>query len=262
MGAAIWSAEPRAMQKIPAQFFIRFFDNHGLLSLHNRPVWRVVHGGSINYVQKLVRAHRERIRLNCPVWSVTRSCNKVFVRSGDNTVEAFDGIFIASHSDQALRMLTDPSRAEREVLDAIPYQSNEAILHTDTSVMPKIQRAWAAWNYHVPVTQHSPMSVTYHLNRLHGLDCRRQYFVTLNGEQRMRSSSIIRRIAYAHPVFNADSVAAQARHAEINGVRRTWYCGAYWRNGFHEDGVVSALQALEDFERRSGNAQLHFQRAS
>lgn len=262
MGAAIWSAEPRMLQKIPAHFLILFFDNHGLLGLNNRPVWRVIRGGSINYVQKLVNAHKDRIRLNCPVWSVTRSGNKVFVRSGDNKVETFDGIFIASHSDQALRILTDPSRAEREVLGSIPYQSNEATLHTDQSIMPTRKRAWAAWNYHVPAKPLSPMSVTYHLNRLQGLDCRQQYFVTLNGDQRIRPSSIIKQISYAHPVFHSDSVAAQARHSEVNGVNRTWFCGAYWRNGFHEDGVVSALHALDDFERRMGHAQLHLQRAS
>jgi predicted NAD/FAD-binding protein len=261
MGASIWSAEPRALQKMPAQFFVRFFDNHGLLSLRDRPVWRVIPGGSVNYVRKLVRAHRDRIRLNCPVRSVTRSGNKVFVRSGDDKLEVFDGIFIASHSDQALRMLTDPSRAELEVLGAIPYQSNEAVLHTDASQMPRTKRAWAAWNYRVATNQESPMSVTYHLNCLQGLECRQQYFVTLNGGGDIRPESIIRRIAYAHPVFHADSVAAQGRHAEINGVNRTWYCGAYWRNGFHEDGVASALLALQDFDRRMCDAQLHFQRA-
>ena len=262
MGAAIWSAEPRALQKMPAQFFIRFFDNHGLLSLRDRPVWRVIPGGSAAYVRKLVSAHRGRIRLNCPVRSVTRSGSKVFVRTGDDTVEAFDGIFIASHSNQALRMLTDATRAELEVLGAIPYQSNEAVLHTDTSLMPKTKRAWAAWNYRVAADQSSPMSVTYHLNRLQGLECRQQYFVTLNSGQDIRPESIIRRIAYAHPVFHAESIAAQGRHAEINGVNRTWYCGAYWRNGFHEDGVASAMLALEDFDRRMRNAELHFQRAS
>jgi predicted NAD/FAD-binding protein len=181
MGASIWSAEPRALQKMPAQFFVRFFDNHGLLSLRDRPVWRVIPGGSVNYVRKLVRAHRDRIRLNCPVRSVTRSGNKVFVRSGDDKLEVFDGIFIASHSDQALRMLTDPSRAELEVLGAIPYQSNEAVLHTDASLMPRTKRAWAAWNYRVAANQESPMSVTYHLNCLQGLECRQQYFVMSTG---------------------------------------------------------------------------------
>ncbi len=262
MGSAIWSAEPRMLQKIPAQFFIRFFHNHGLLSLKDRPMWRVIRGGSKAYVEKLVAGHRRRIRLNCPVHSVTRSGGKVIVRSAGNLAESFDCIFIASHSDQASRMLSDLTRSEREVLGAIPYQSNEAVLHTDTTVMPKRKRAWAAWNYHVPRHGGGPVSVTYHLNRLQGLTSRQQYFVTLNSEQRIRPESVITRISYEHPVFNIESVAAQGRQSEINGVRQTYFCGAYWRNGFHEDGVVSALNALADFERRNSNAQLHFQRAS
>jgi predicted NAD/FAD-binding protein len=262
MGAAIWSAEPRMLQKMPAQFFIRFFHNHGLLSLKDRPVWRVIRNGSESYVQKLVAGHRDRIRLNCPVRSVIRSGGKVIVRSSGIMAESFDCIFIASHSDQALRMLSDATRSEREVLGAIPYQSNEAILHTDMTVMPRRKRAWAAWNYHVPRQDGGSVSVTYHLNRLQGLTSRQQYFVTLNSAQRIRPDSIIRKISYEHPVFNIESVAAQSRQSEINGVRQTYFCGAYWRNGFHEDGVVSALNALADFERRSGDAQLHFQRAS
>jgi uncharacterized protein len=262
MGAAIWSAEPRTLQKIPAQFFIRFFHNHGLLNLKDRPMWRVIRGGSRSYVEKLVAGHRRRIRLNCPVHSVTRSGGKVIVRSAGNLAESFDCIFIASHSDQTLSMLSDATRSEREVLGAIPYQSNEAILHTDMTVMPRRRRAWAAWNYHVPRQDGGPVSVTYHLNRLQGLTSRRQYFVTLNGDQSIRPESIIRKISYEHPVFNIESVAAQGRQSEINGVRQTYFCGAYWRNGFHEDGVVSALNALADFEQRSGHAQLHFQRAS
>lgn len=261
MGAAIWSAEPRALQKIPAQFFVRFFHNHGLLGLSDRPVWHVIRNGSSAYVQKLVANHRNNIRLNCPVRSVTRIGDKVVVRSAADKAEMFDCIFIASHSDQALRLLSDATATEREVLGAIPYQSNEAILHTDSSLMPRRKRAWAAWNYQVPRKDGSPVSVTYHLNRLQGLACRQQYFVTLNDDQRIRPNSIIRRISYAHPVFTTESVAAQARQSEINGVKKTYFCGAYWRNGFHEDGVVSALNALADFNRRSGHAQLHLQRA-
>ncbi|HSD70300.1 MAG TPA: FAD-dependent oxidoreductase [Woeseiaceae bacterium] len=262
MGAAIWSAEPRALQKMPARFFIRFFDNHGLLDLGDRPLWRVIRNGSRSYVQKLVAGHRERIRLNCPVQSVTRVGSKVIVRSRGNPAESFDCIFIAGHSDQALRMLSDATSLEREVLGAIPYQSNVAVLHTDETLMPRRKRAWAAWNYHVPQQDGMPLSVTYHLNRLQGLTTRQQYFVTLNGEQRIRPASVISRICYEHPVFNVDSVAAQSRQSEINGINLAYFCGAYWRNGFHEDGVVSALHALADFEQRSSHAQLHLQRAS
>jgi uncharacterized protein len=262
MGAAIWSAEPRTLQKMPAKFFIRFFDNHGLLSLRDRPVWRVIRGGSQAYVRKLVAEHRGRIRLGSAVESITRQRNKVIVRSHRHGVEAFDGIFIASHSDQALRMLGDASAAERQVLGAIPYHSNEVVLHTDPTLMPSRKRAWAAWNYRVPGQASGPVSVTYHLNRLQQLSCRKQYFVTLNSTHRIRPESIIRKLTYDHPVFTAESVAAQRRQNEINGVKRTWFCGAYWRNGFHEDGVISALNALENFAQENGNAQLHLQRAS
>ena len=260
MGAAIWSAEPRTLQKMPARFFIRFFHNHGLLSLKERPAWQVIRNGSKSYVQKLIAGHRDRIRLDCPVHSVTRRAGKVIVHSAGSGAETFDCIFIASHSDQALRMLSDASGAEREVLGAIPYQANEAILHTDRSLMPRRKLAWAAWNYHLPQQDSGPASVTYHLNRLQGLECDEQYFVTLNGDRRIREGAIISRASYEHPVFNTESVAAQRRLCEINGVRQTWFCGAYWRNGFHEDGVVSALNALADFERNE-HAQLHLQRA-
>jgi predicted NAD/FAD-binding protein len=246
---------------MPAPFFIRFLHNHGLLSLKNRPNWQVIQNGSKSYVRKLVAGHRDRIRLDCPVHSVKRRGGKVIVHSAGNGAETFDALFIASHSDQALRMLSDATPAEREVLGAIPYRSNEAILHTDRSLMPRRDLAWAAWNYHVPGQDDGPVSVTYHLNCLQGLECEEQYFVTLNSDSRIREDAIISRIAYEHPVFNTESVAAQHRQSEINGVRQTYYCGAYWRNGFHEDGVVSALSALADFERNE-NAQLHLQRAS
>jgi predicted NAD/FAD-binding protein len=261
MGAAIWSAEPRMLQKIPAQFFIRFFHNHGLLSLSNRPVWRVVKNGSQSYVRKLVAGHRDRIRLNSPVTSVVRQGNKVIVRSRDRAAESFESIFMACHSDQALRILRDASPAEREVLGAIPYQANEAVLHCDRSAMPRSGRAWAAWNYHVPARFEGPVTVTYHLNRLQGLDSKSQYFVTLNGGKCIDPATVIRTFSYEHPVFNVDSVAAQNRHSELNGVNRSYFAGAYWRNGFHEDGVVSALTALADFDQRTCHAELHLQRA-
>ncbi|MDH4314874.1 MAG: FAD-dependent oxidoreductase [Gammaproteobacteria bacterium] len=261
MGAAIWSAEPRMLQKIPAQFFIRFFHNHGLLSLKNRPIWRVIRNGSQSYVQKLVAGHRDRIRLNSPVTSVIRQGNKVMVRSRDNNAETFDCIFFACHSDQALRILRDASSAEREVLGAIAYQHNEAILHSDRKVMPTRRRAWAAWNYEVPARFDGPATVTYHLNRLQGLSSRRQFFVTLNSDERINRAAVIKKFSYEHPVFNAASIAAQKRRGEINGANRSYFAGAYWRNGFHEDGVVSALNALADFEQKNGHAELHLQRA-
>ena len=262
MGAAIWSAEPEKMFSMPARFFIRFFENHGLLSVKNRPTWRVIKGGSRQYVNSLVRNHKHKIRLGCAVERVHRTDEKVTVHAKGTAAEEFDYLFLACHSDQALAMLAEPEDAEREVLRAFPYQHNEAILHTDESLMPRRRRAWGAWNYHIPCDSNELVALTYHLNTLQGLQVRDNYFVTLNSRDLIRPETIIQSIDYEHPVFTASSVAAQARHAEINGQKRTYYCGAYWRYGFHEDGVVSALNALQHFDARYENAQQHFQRAS
>lgn len=249
MGAAIWSAEPDMMERMPARFFIRFFHNHGLLSLENRPQWKVIEGGSQAYVTRLVAAHRHRIRLSSPVETVIRQPEQVLIKTAGTEAEAFDRVFIACHSDQALGMLDVPTELERQVLGAIPYQSNEVILHGDASMMPGRRAAWASWNYHIPAGTHGRASLTYHLNRLHSLPGKQQFFVTLNSGHRIRPETIIQKYDYSHPVFTRDSVEAQARQDELNGLNRTYYCGAYWRNGFHEDGVVSALAALESFER-------------
>jgi len=260
MGAAIWSAEPGMMRRMPASFFVRFFLNHGLLSIKDRPVWRVIKNGSRRYVEKLTAGFRDRIRLGSPVRSITRLPSRVVIKADGSAPESFDCVFLACHSDEALRMLANPLPIELDVLGAIPYQRNEAILHTDSSLMPRRRLAWAAWNYHIPATQNPRAAVTYHLNRLQGLDTRTQYFVSLNSEEEIREDKIIRRIAYAHPVFHAGSVAAQARQEALNGRARTYYCGAYWRNGFHEDGVVSSLAALEHFAAGQEHAQLDLQR--
>jgi predicted NAD/FAD-binding protein len=262
MGAAIWSAETDMMETMPATFFVQFFSNHGLLSINDRPVWRVIQGGSKEYVRRLVAGHRDRIRLSSPVTSILRQPDKVIVRSAGMEHESFDYVFLACHSDQALRLLIDPLDIERDVLGAIPYQSNEAILHTDESLMPRRRLAWAAWNYHIPGNEAPRATVTYHLNRLQGLETSSQFFVTLNSQDRIRPDTVLRKLNYDHPVFTADSIRAQKRHREINGLNRTFYCGAYWRNGFHEDGVISALDALDHFNGREDNAQQYFQRAS
>lgn len=253
MGAAIWSAEPEMMRRMPAQFFIRFFDNHGLLSLENRPQWKVIEGGSQAYVRKLVAGHENRIRLSCPVQSVTREADRVLIKTAYSEPESFDCVFFACHSDQALEMLDEPTGTEREVLGAIPYQNNEVILHSDHSLMPRKRAAWASWNYHVPTGGDGRASLTYHLNRLHSLGCKRQFFVTLNSGQDIRPELIIKRYNYTHPVFTLEGIDAQARQEELNGQNRSFFCGAYWRNGFHEDGVVSALAALKHFHQANGN---------
>jgi predicted NAD/FAD-binding protein len=260
MAAAIWSAEPVAIRDMPIEFLLRFFDNHGLLQLKDRPVWRVIEGGSRAYVDKLVDGHRDRIRLNSPVRAVRRHYSCVEVRTDDQGVEHYDAVVFACHSDQALRILEDPTQAEQEILAAIRYQDNEAVLHTDATVLPRRRRAWAAWNYHVPVDQRRQVAVTYNMNLLQGLDTKKQYCVTLNNDRQIDPASIIRRIQYQHPVYSREAVAAQARQHELN-VDRTFYCGAYWRNGFHEDGVVSALNAVAHFEESSNRAELHLRRA-
>ncbi len=261
MGAAIWSAEPEMMERMPANFFIRFFENHGLLDIKNRPVWRVIKGGSKQYVDELVKDHRQHIRLNCPVERVERNPDNVIVHAAGRKSETFDYLFFACHSDQALKLLERPDRVERDILGAIPYQHNEAILHTDESLMPKRRLAWAAWNYHLPSNLNERVTLTYHLNTLQGLQTQRQYFVTLNSRDLIDPKKIIRSIDYDHPVFTLPGVAAQQRHAEIDGLNRSYYCGAYWRYGFHEDGVVSALNALKHFDARDEDAQQYFQRA-
>ena len=260
MAAAIWSAEPVAIRDMPLHFLVRFFDNHGLLQLKDRPVWRVIKGGSREYVKKLVAGHRDRIRLDSPVRRVIRHATGVEIITDRDGSEWYDAVFLACHSDQALAMLDKPTPAERDVLGTIRYQDNEAVLHTDASVLPRRRRAWAAWNYHIPRDPHGHVAVTYNMNMLQGLDCEEQYCVTLNNDRQIDPAQVIRKIQYQHPVFSREGVAAQLRQVELN-TERTYYCGAYWRNGFHEDGVVSALNAIAHFEERQSRGELHLRRA-
>ena len=250
MGAAIWSATPGGMRSVPAAFFIRFFHNHGLLSVNKRPTWRVIRGGSRNYVDKLVEGHRDRIRLNCGVEWIRRHPEYIEVKARESEVERYDRVFLACHSDQALALLDDPTPQEQEVLGAIEYQQNEAVLHTDATLMPRRKRAWAAWNYHIPAGQADPdgrVTLTYNMNILQSLQAPVDFCVTLNHTHAIDPRKIIQVIQYSHPVFTEKAVAAQQHHRTINGANRTYFCGAYWRYGFHEDGVVSALNAVDHF---------------
>ena len=260
MGAAIWSTDPARMLAFPARFFVRFFHNHGMLSVDERPQWRAIRGGSARYVDKLVAPFRDRIRLNAPVQSVRRMPGHVLVKTRDAEAERFDYAFLACHSDQALRLLADASPLERDVLSAIPYQPNEAVLHTDTSLLPRKKLAWAAWNYHVGADQDSA-KLTYNMNILQNLKSRHTFCVTLNRTADIAPGKILKRLNYDHPLYTPAGVAAQQRQHEVNGVHRTFYCGAYWRNGFHEDGVVSALAALKHFEQAT-HAQRHLSRVA
>lgn len=260
MVAAIWSAEPTAVLDMPALFLVRFFQNHGLLQMDGHPEWRVIDGGSREYVRRLVAGHRDRIRLNSPVTSLTRTTTGIELTTPSAGRERFDYVFIACHSDQALRMLTDASTQERAVLGAIRYQPNEAVLHTDVAALPRRRRAWSAWNYFVPSDERSHVSVSYNMNILQGLDTSETYVVTLNDDSRIDPARVLKRIRYDHPMYTLESIAAQSRQQELNS-DRTFYSGAYWRNGFHEDGVVSALDAVTHFEERLEHGELHLRRA-
>jgi predicted NAD/FAD-binding protein len=247
MGAAIWSAGANAVRSFPARYFVRFFHNHGMLTVDDRPQWRTVRGGSARYVEKLTARFRDRIRLRTPVENVRRSAAGVFVKPQGSEAERFDRVFFACHSDQALRLLTDATALERAVLGAIRFQRNDVVLHTDIRVLPKRKLAWAAWNYH----QHGAdrVAVTYHMNILQRIQSRTPLLVTLNMPERIDEKRVIRELSYEHPVFTPEAVAAQGRHAQIDGVDRAYFCGAYWGFGFHEDGVVSALSALDHFQQ-------------
>ncbi len=263
MGAAIWSTDPARMLGFPAAFFIRFLVNHGLLSLTDRPQWKVISGGSARYVEKLTAPFADRIHLRTPVRRLVCDAAGVSVTT-DETTAHFDAAFVACHADQALAMRHAPTPLEREILGAIPFQSNRAVLHTDASVMPCSRRAWAAWNYHLVDTDPTaqPVSLHYNMNVLQGLDTLHDVCVTLNGDDTMDPDTVIARMDYEHPVFTVAGVAAQARHAELNDEGRIYYCGAWWRYGFHEDGVVSALAALESFREHLEHAKLHLQRTA
>ena len=249
MGAAIWSTDAAQMLQFPARFFVRFFHHHGMLSVNNRPQWRTITGGSARYVEAITKPFKHKIKLNCPVKNVKRHAKSVELLLQNGETEQFDYVFFACHSDQALHMLQDASTAETEILSAIPYQLNTVFLHTDTSLMPKRKLAWAAWNYHLPVEQSSTVAVTYNMNILQNIDCPQPILVTLNHTDNINPAKIIKRLQYMHPVYTLAGAAAQARHAEISGKNRTGYAGAYWLNGFHEDGVKSALAALDHFKK-------------
>jgi predicted NAD/FAD-binding protein len=243
--SAVWSAEPEQMWSFPASFMAEFFDNHGMFSLRDRPHWRTVQGGSRSYVEAITEPWRDRIRLQAPVRGIERLDDSVRITADGCESEDFDQVVIAAHSDQALAMLADPSEAEREILGAIPYQRNEAVLHTDASLLPRRRSAWASWNFHLTEPASERSTVTYWMNNLQQLRADREFLLTLNRGDAIDPEKVLRRFSYEHPVYTAAGVAAQARHAELSGARRTHYCGAYWGWGFHEDGVVSAIRACE-----------------
>jgi len=249
MGAAVWSTDAQRMLAFPARFFVRFFHHHGFLTVNKRPKWRTIKGGSSAYLEKLTAGYQDKIKLNTPVSSILRLDDHVVVKPALGDAQTFDYVMFACHSDQALAILgTDATAQEREILGAIPYQENTVYLHQDSSVMPKRKLAWAAWNYHVTEQPSDKVRVTYNMNILQNIRSAEPLLVTLNHTEQINPAKVIKRLKYAHPVYTLASAVAQARHAEISGHHRTGYAGAYWRNGFHEDGVVSALEALKHFE--------------
>lgn len=247
MGAAIWSASLSAMRDFPVLFFVKFFHNHGLLNIKNRPQWRVISGGSQAYLGPLTESFTDKIVTQAGIQSIHRGANGVKIVFDDGRTEKFDSVVFATHSDQALALLADASDDEKEVLGSIPYAENSVVLHHDESLLPRRKRTWSSWNYRLNGKQNDLPVLTYDMNILQGLDEPSTYCVSLNADALIDTAKVIGRYSYAHPQFSLAGITAQDRWHDINGVNRTWFCGAYWGNGFHEDGVSSALQVAEQF---------------
>lgn len=241
MACALWSSPSDTIMGFPAKYLVRFMDNHHMLQVDGRPGWRVVTGGSSSYIGAIERDWKAKVRLSCPVRGVRRDADGVVVLTDDGE-QRFDQVVLACHSDQALSLLLDPSDAEREVLGAIPYQANETVLHTDARLLPRRRKAWAAWNAYVPATPGAACTVSYCMNLLQSLDSPEPFVVTLGRSQDIDPAKVLARMRYHHPVYTHASVAAQARRDEVNGVNRTWFAGAYWGFGFHEDGLRSGIE--------------------
>ncbi len=240
MGSAIWSADPASFTRFPAVAFARFFDNHGLLRLGHQPQWRTVVGGSASYVEAITRPLGRRLRLSTPVSKVVRRHDGMEVATDNGDLELFDHVIVATHSDQALRLLSDPTPAERQILGVLGYRLNIATLHTDGRLLPRRKRARASWNWHRQPGADAP-TLTYDLGRLQGLSSPTPICLTLNRPDVVDPERVIETMSYWHPVFDPSAVHAQGRHAEISGQDGVSYCGAYWGYGFHEDGAQSAL---------------------
>jgi len=245
MGAAIWSSTMADMLAYPAHSFVRFFASHGLLRLAGRPPWRTIAGGSRTYVACLAAALGDGVRPACPVRAIRRLKDAVLVEEAGGRIARFDQVVIAAHADQALGLLADPSAEERELLGRFRYAQNEAVLHTDAALMPRRRHAWASWNYLGDAGRRDALCVTYWMNRLQGLATRTNIFVTLNPVRTPRAESVRATFRYEHPGYDAAAMAAQAKLWSLQGTQRTWYCGAYFGAGFHEDALQSGLAVAE-----------------
>jgi predicted NAD/FAD-binding protein len=247
MGAAIWSTSIEKMKEFPLAFFVRFFYNHGLLNVSDRPQWYVIPGGSKNYIPALTEQFKDNIHLNADIKQVTRVSGQVEIQFQDGNMETFDEVIFACHSDQALNLLADPTDLERQVLGDIPYAANEVVLHTDTNLLPKKRLSWASWNYQLDDDRQRPAAVTYNMNILMGLSSPTTFCVTLNQTDDIDPNKVLRSFVYHHPVFNQTSFNAQQQREQICGKNNTHFVGAYWYNGFHEDGVRSAVDVARRF---------------
>jgi predicted NAD/FAD-binding protein len=248
--AAIWSSSDDNILDFPADAFINFFNNHGMLELHKRPQWQTVIGGSHIYVNSFLKKFDGKIHLNSPIASVRREEGGVRITTQQGAEAFYDKVVFASHADESLMMLSDPSEKELSLLSRWKYHKNSAILHTDITLMPKDRRFWAAWNYrrYEDSDTSKSVTVTYYMNRLQGLRTTRDYFVSLNAEDMVEKSAIIYSTSYTHPYFNPQTVATQAQIKNSNGERGTYFCGSYLRYGFHEDAVISAIDVARKFE--------------
>jgi predicted NAD/FAD-binding protein len=247
MGAAIWSSDINTILNFPAHFFIDFFKNHGMLSVTNRPQWLTIKGGSQEYVKKLTSGFKNKIRLNSKIKNIVRYKSYVVIED-NKSKEKFDYVFFACHSDEALETLKKPTADEVKILSALPYQKNDIILHTDSSIMPQKKLSWAAWNYNIDSPDDSPITLTYNMNILQNIKTKDSLLVTLNPKLPISKGKVIKKLQYTHPKFSKDSVSAQLKNKIISGKNRTFYSGAYWGKGFHEDGVKSAYEAVKLFE--------------
>ena len=247
MASALWSSPPARILDFPARYLVEFMANHQMLQVSGRPQWRVVDGGSASYVERLRARWRVQERLRTPVRAVRRLGEHVQLLHAAG-IEVFDHVVLACHSDQALALLEQPDPRERAILAALPYQENDVVLHTDARLLPRRRKAWAAWNAHVPGDRSAPCTVSYCMSLLQGLATREPFVVTLNRTAAIDPSKVLRRMRYAHPVYTAGSVAARARASEIQGLRRTWFAGAYWGWGFHEDGIRSGEEVAAAIE--------------
>ena len=252
MGCAIWSASTDKMVDFPLLFFVQFFKNHGLLSVNNRPQWRVIKGGSGSYLGPLTSSFKDSIFTNCNIKRIRRLGDSVELVMADDEVMVYDQVVLACHSDQALALLSDATRAEQQALSAIPYQQNDVVLHTDENLLPRRRIAWSSWNYRLFDRFQARAVLTYNMNILQGIQSDTTFCVTLNATEAIDESKIIKQFSYSHPVFSLDSVVAAKKIESINGSNHTWFAGAYLGNGFHEDGVVSGRHVATLINRLSG----------